>query len=103
MGGPVSMRALLTTDVVRAASFWSTMPMDGLFEDLGDASVPMILQHSEDDQITPISNSERFQAALSASAAPVLHRYSGPAHYFEEAEREQAADRDAAFFRAAPQ
>ena len=102
MGGPVSMRALLATDVIRAASFWSTMPMDGLFEDLGRVRIPVLLQHSEDDQSTPISNSERFMAALSSSGtAPVLHRYSGAAHYFEEAEREQAADRDAAFFRAA--
>lgn len=99
MGGPVSMRALLATNLVRAASFWSTMPVDDLFPELDDLGIPIMIQHSVDDQSTDFANSERFAEALSATGSQhVFHSYPGAAHFFNEAIGEQAADRDAAFF-----
>ena len=102
MGGPVSMRAMLATDIVRAASFWSTMPMDDLFADLGNVSLPIMIQHSVEDTSTAFGNSERFAEALAANdIGHEFHSYPGAAHYFDESTREQAADRDAAMFAAA--
>ena len=101
MGGPISMRALLATDIARAASFWSTMPVEDLLPRAGDLNIPIMIQHSVGDESTAHANSARFADALSASGiSHSFHGYPGAAHYFDEAVREQAADRDAALFTA---
>lgn len=101
MGGPISMRALLATDIVKAASFWSTMPVDDLLPRAVDLNIPIMIHHSVGDQSTAYANSERFAGALSTLGIPhAFHGYPGAAHYFDEAVREQAADKDAALFTA---
>lgn len=104
MGGSVSMRALLATDVVKASSFWSTMRVDEFFPRLGELDGPVVIQHSTDDESTPAGNSERLAAALEAiGVTHKLHLYDGGEHFFDAARRESAADIDAAHFRQAIQ
>lgn len=100
MGGPVSMRAILAADTVKAASFWSTMDVDNLSKSFGEFDVPTIIHHSIADASTNYLNSERLAATLQrVNRSPVFHSYHGDAHFFDVPERELAADRDAAFFR----
>lgn len=100
MGGIVSMRVLLATDIVRASSFWSTMNVDNFAAGFSGIEGPVILHHSRDDSTTPVGNSERFAAALSRIDHPhELHVYDAADHLFNEQDRTIAADRDAAFFR----
>ncbi len=99
MGGIVSMRALLTTDIVRATSFWSTMNVDAFAEHLPNIDGPVILHHARDDVTTPVANSERLAAALnSIDHSHELHVYDAADHLFNEHDRRVAADRDASFF-----
>ncbi len=99
MGGPVSMRALLATDIVKSASFWSTMNVDDLLPRIAGNSVPMIIHHSVADPATEHRNSEALAEALRAAGIPhVFHSYPTDEHFFSDRYRELAADRDAAFF-----
>lgn len=100
MGGIASMRALLATDIVRASTFWSTMNVDDMSDYYSMIDGPVMLQHAIDDSTTPVANSEILEAALdSIGHTYQVHLYSGGDHLFNERDREQAADRDAEFFR----
>lgn len=100
MGGIVSMRALLSTEIVRASSFWSTMDVDGFAEHFPEIDGPVILQHARDDATTPAANSERLAAALrSIDRLHDIHIYDAADHLFNETDQAAAADRDAEFFR----
>jgi dienelactone hydrolase len=100
MGGGVSIRVQLATDLIRGASYWATTSVDDQTGRLDELTAPIVIQHSSGDKSTDHSNSERFQSALKSVNHPVtLYTYGGPHHYFEDGDREQAADRDAAFFR----
>lgn len=101
MGGGVSIRVQLATDVIRGASYWATSPVDDQAGRFGELTAPIVIQHSSGDKSTEYSNSERFQSALMGLNHPVtLYTYDSPHHYFEGSARELAADRDVAFFRA---
>jgi dienelactone hydrolase len=100
MGGPVSMRAMLDTDIVKASSFWATMGVDHLskrFESLGG---PVLIQHSIGDKSVEHFNSERLAEALGKQGQPHQYlSYDSSDHYFTGEMRELAADRDAEFFK----
>ena len=99
MGGGVSLRAMLATDMIKGASFWSTMPVGDKVSETGIPEVPVILHHAVGDTSTASSNSQAFAEALEAGGRrPVFYSYEGADHYFEGAVRELAADRDTAFF-----
>lgn len=99
MGGPVSMRALLDTKLVKGASFWATSRLGVQKSQLKELKVPVIIQHSTGDTSTTSTNSEELARVLESNSQPyVLHSYEGSDHYFEGEVRELAADRDAAFF-----
>lgn len=99
MGGPVSLRAMLATNIVKASSFWATMNLDDQFSHLAELDGPVQIHHSVEDQSTSYSNSVEFDDALQALEHNVtMHSYDGAHHYFDAADREAAADRDAAFF-----
>ena len=100
MGGGVSIRVQLATDLIRGASYWATSSVDDQADRLEKLTAPIVIQHSSGDKSTDHSNSERLQSALKSINHPVtMYTYDGPHHYFEDSDREQAADRDAAFFR----
>jgi dienelactone hydrolase len=100
MGGGVSLRALLATDIIKGASFWATMPVGDTLARTGIPEVPIVLHHAVGDTSTASSNSQVFAEALEAGGQlPVFYSYDGADHYFEGATRERAADRDATFFR----
>ena len=100
MGGPVSLRAMLATDIVKAAAFWSTMALDDLDPYLADFKVPVTIQHELGDEATPFQNSERFNQALRGRGAEsLMNLRTGSDHYFTGDAREQAANRDVEFFR----
>jgi len=100
MGGPVSMRALLVTDLIKGVSYWATMSVGDLAPRFGELEAPVMIQHSIGDSSVPSSNSRRLADALEAIDHPfTFHSYAGSDHYFEGDERELAADRDATFFR----
>ena len=100
MGGGVSIRVQLATDLIRGASYWATASVDDQAGRLDELTAPIVIQHSSGDKSTDHSNSERFQSALKSIDHPVtMYTYDGPHHYFEDSDREQAADRDALFFR----
>ncbi len=102
MGGGVSMHALLSTDIVKASSFWATMSVAQLGERFVSLDGPVMIQHSKDDASTESQNSRNLAAALQAIDHPVtLYLYDGADHFFEGDLRENAADRDAEFFRSA--
>ncbi len=99
MGGPVSLRAMLATDIVKAASFWSTMPLDDLDPYLPEFRVPVVIQHELFDEATSYENSMRFTQSLRGRGAASLTNYrSGSDHFFTGEAREDAADRDVQFF-----
>jgi len=101
MGGGVSMRALLATDIVKASSFWATTNVDDLQGYFADLDGPVMIQHAAGDTSTEHSNSERLAGALEAIGHPHVYvSYDSDDHYFEGEMRERAADRDAEFFRA---
>ncbi len=100
MGGPVSLRAMLATDVVKAASFWSTMPLDDLDPYIPAFKVPVVIQHQMFDEATPYENSQRFGQSLRGRGVGHLTNYrSGSDHFFTGDDREEAADRDVEYFR----
>lgn len=101
MGGGVSMRTLLVTDLVKGASFWATMSLQNLVPSLEKLDAAVIVHHSEGDASTASANSRALAGALEDARHPhALHMYKGTAHFFEEEVRELAADRDVAFFNA---
>ena len=100
MGGGVSIRAQLGTDLIRGASYWATTSIDDQSGRLDELTAPIVIQHSSGDKSTDHSNSERFHRALTSIDHPVtMYTYNGPHHYFEGGARELAANRDVAFFR----
>jgi dienelactone hydrolase len=99
MGGGVSMRALLASDLVKAASFWATMSVEDLTPLPGELGAAVIIHHSVDDQSTDSTNGRALAVALAAAGLPhSLYEYEGSDHYFEAEIRELAADRDVALF-----
>lgn len=104
MGGSVSMRALLATDVVRASSFWSTMDVADLTPRIEALDGPVNVHHAEGDESTPVTNSDTLAAALSeAGLLAVFLRYPESDHLFVGERLEYSADMDAALFRGAMQ
>lgn len=102
MGGNVSMIVLLTTDLVRASSFWATGGVDEHFADLDRLNGPVMIQHAKGDGSTAHSDSANLASALQAIDHPhVFHSYDSADHFFTGEIREIAADRDVEFFRAA--
>jgi dipeptidyl aminopeptidase/acylaminoacyl peptidase len=100
MGGAVSLRAQLKTSLVKAASYWSTMPLSDLADRYADLKVPVMIQHGIGDESTAVENSREFRGGLEAAAVEhIFHEYDTADHYFTGELRETAADRDAEFFR----
>ena len=100
MGGAVSMRVLLATNSISAASFWSTMSLDDLSDRFGEIERPVMIQHAIGDSSTDHSNSTQLAEALGAFGQTyTIHNYDSDDHFFEGGMRELAADRDAEFFR----
>ncbi len=100
MGGPVSLRAMLATDRVKAAAFWSTMPLDDLDPYLADFDVPVVIQHELGDEATSFRNSEHFNQSLRGRGVPsLMNLRTGEDHFFTGEAREEAADRDVELFR----
>ena len=100
MGGPVSLRALLATDIVRAASFWSTMSTESLDAYIHEFDVPIIIQHQIGDPTTPVENSQRFAQSRRTPGVPrLLSLTSGEDHFFTGTKRAEAANKDAEYFR----
>ncbi len=102
MGGAVSLRAQLETDLIVAASYWSTMPLDDLDDRLGVLDTPIMIQHGTRDESTRYRNSLEFRGALRrVGIDPEFHAYDTADHFFRAEIQQLAADRDAAFFRSA--
>ncbi len=100
MGGAVAMRSLLATDLVKAASFWATASVEDLLDDLDELDCPVLLQHATGDRSTPYAGSTWLAAALARLGRPhAIFSYDSDEHFFTGAMREQAAERDADFFR----
>ena len=101
MGGGVSIRAQLATDIVKGASYWATVSVDDQSDRFIELKAPIMIQHSAGDKSTDHSNSIIFESRLRVVEHSVsMHTYDSSDHYFEGDMRETAADRDAAFFRA---
>jgi dipeptidyl aminopeptidase/acylaminoacyl peptidase len=145
LGGEVTLKALLATNRIRAASLWSTVggdiwqqsyyystrgddqanddserskaPVDDLKREvaalggswdwrdadatrhLGRLGTPVILHHARGDASVPFGWSRELAGQLYLLGKPyVMYAYDSSAHYLEAADRELAADRDAAFF-----
>lgn len=99
MGGPISLRAMLATDIVKASSFWSTMDVADLYVHLAEIDGPIQIHHSIEDQSTSYSNSLELSDALQTiEHNATMYSYDGAHHYFDPTDRETAADRDAGFF-----
>ncbi len=99
MGGSVSIRVLLASDVVKASSFWSTMNVDEHAAELEALVGPVVVHHAIRDASTPVSNSLSFVKNLDAAGR--LEAYvidSSDEHFFAGERRERAAEFDAAFF-----
>lgn len=100
MGGAVSMRVLLATDLIRASSFWATMSVDDMRPYLRELDGPLLIHHATGDASTDHSNSERLAEALRTIDHPhTFNSYASDDHYFGSEMRELAADRDAELFR----
>lgn len=101
MGGTVSMRVLLASDVVKASSFWSTMDVSEYTDRFAEIDGPVVVHHGRDDAATAHGNSARLAEGLDAAGyLEAFLSYSTDEHYFEGDRRERAAMYDAAFFRA---
>ena len=99
MGGAVSMRALLATDIVKASSFWATMNVVDLAEQFSSLGGPVMIQHSVGDQSVSHDNSERLATVLQEIGhTHEYHLYESDDHYFSGEIREFAASRDVSFF-----
>lgn len=100
LGAEVSLRVLLVTDVVDAASLWSTTDVSALFEELDHLSTPVILQHSARDRTAPAANSRLLATALRERNHPhEYHTYPGDEHFFTGTTRTRVVERDVAFLR----
>ncbi|MEL6948633.1 MAG: alpha/beta fold hydrolase [Pseudomonadota bacterium] len=99
MGGSVALRVLLATDTVRAASFWATMNVDDLADQVAALDGPVIVHHAVGDTATPATNSLSFAQALAgAGRLHAVSLYPESDHYFALPRREAAANADAALF-----
>lgn len=99
MGGAVSMRVLLATDIIKASSFWATMSVDDVRPYFSELDGPLLIHHSVGDTSTDHLNSERLAEALRTIGHPhTFNSYDSEDHYFGAEMRELAADRDAEFF-----
>lgn len=102
MGGPVSLLAHLETGIVKAASYWSTMPIGRYADRLAALKIPVMIQHGNADQSTDIRNSIAFRDALiRAGREYAFYEYETADHFFTGETAELAADRDAVFFETA--
>ncbi len=100
MGGPVALRAMLASHLVKASSFWATMSVDDLAPHVASLTGPVAIHHSIEDESTDHANSVALGAVLEAADHPfTLYSYRGGHHYFDKTVRELAADRDAVLFR----
>jgi dienelactone hydrolase len=100
MGGAVSLRAQLKTSLVKAASYWSTMPLSDLDNRYADLKAPIMIQHGINDESTAVENSREFRSGLEAAGVEhIFYEHDTADHYFTSELRETAADRDAEFFR----
>ena len=100
MGGIVAARALLSTDIVRASSFWSTMDVADLSFRFSQFDGPVNVHHSIDDAATSIENSRTLAAALKdVGRLAAFYEYDEAEHFFAERRRESAANLDAELFR----
>ncbi len=101
MGGSVSIRALLASDLIRASSFWSTMDVSDFADRYSEIDGPVAVHHGRADAATPFANSEALAKGLAeAGRLETFLSYGTDEHYFEGARRERAAAHDADFFRA---
>lgn len=99
MGGAVSMRVLLATNIIKAASFWSTMNLDDLEGRAANLNTPVVFHHSSSDPSTSYANSANaVRTLIGYGRSATLRTYAADDHYFVGEMRELAADRDAAFF-----
>ncbi|MEO0346719.1 MAG: alpha/beta fold hydrolase [Pseudomonadota bacterium] len=99
MGGSVALRVLLATDTVRAASFWATMNLDDLANQVEALDGPVIVHHAVGDTATPATNSLNFARALAdVGRLHAVSLYPESDHYFALPRREAAANADAALF-----
>ena len=146
LGGEVSLRVLLATELIKGASLWSTVggdiwdqayfysryekpnavdsdqtrkpPFDGLREEisrlgapydwqsreplryLGFLQAPLIIHEAIADSGVNHQWSELLAKELYLAGKPyIFHTYPGDNHFPEGAMRQQAVDRDVAFFR----
>ncbi|MEM6513596.1 MAG: alpha/beta fold hydrolase [Pseudomonadota bacterium] len=100
MGGLVTLKALLATDGIRAASLWSTMDVAEYAARIGDLDIPVNVHHASGDQATAVSNSRQLADWLDAAGRLAgFYEYDSVNHYFDESRRESAADLDADLFR----
>lgn len=99
LGGAVSIRVQLARENIKAASYWSTMPVDELSDEFGGLRSPIAIHHGKDDSSTRFQNSVDFVRALERSGRQHgFHAYDTADHFFTGEMRELAADRDADFF-----
>ena len=93
---------MLATDIVKASSLWSTVNVSDVANELETIDGPVMIQHAVADEYVAWANSEQLAQELEAIGHPFeFHSYAGDDHFFEGVDLELAADRDAAFFRAA--
>ena len=99
MGGGVALRVLARTEIVKASSFWSTMSVDDVADQIELVTGPVVIHHAVEDQSTAYSNSVRLAAALEETGREyVFYSYEGSDHFFIGEARKIAADRDAEYF-----
>jgi uncharacterized protein len=105
MGADVAVRAAPASPLVKALSLWSTVDVLGnaaAANVLDDLSVPVQLQHANDDATTPVHNSTRLaQAMRMRGKAVTVREVPGNAHLFQDRELALAVAEDARFFRRA--
>ncbi len=100
MGGIVAARTLLATDLVRAASFWSTMDLAEFLSRLDEFDGPVNVHHATGDEATAVANSRALAASLDVvDSLEGFFEYDEADHFFDERRRETAADLDAQLFR----
>lgn len=101
MGGSVSVRTLLASDLIRASSFWSTMDVSDFASRFAEIDGPVVVHHGRADTATPHENSAVFADGLAAAGRlETFLSHDTDEHYFEGERRERAAAHDADFFRA---
>jgi dienelactone hydrolase len=108
MGGDVTLQALAALgNEVRAASVWSAWlagPKGETGRSLSPVaktiSIPLNIQHAEDDPVVPSAGSKVIGQHLESSGLDArLYIYPGDNHLFTDSNLELAIDRDLAHFR----